>query len=106
MAKYLVRGHYTAEGIRGVLKDGGTKRKQASEELIKSLGGKMEAFYFALGDDDVIVIVDAPDVASVAAASLTVGASGVASTTTTVLMTPEEIDQATKKSAKFSPPGK
>jgi uncharacterized protein with GYD domain len=106
MPKYLIQASYNAEGVRGLLKDGGSKRKQAADELIKSLGGKTEGFYFAFGDNDALVIVDAPDNVSVAAASLAVSASGLVTTKTTVLLTPEEIDQAAKKSAKYSPPGK
>jgi uncharacterized protein with GYD domain len=106
MPKYLIHASYTAEGARGLLKDGGSKRKQAANELIQSVGAKMEGFYFAFGEEDALVIVDAPDNASVAAASLTVAASGLVATKTTVLMTPEELDQVAKKSAKYSPPGK
>lgn len=106
MPKYLIQASYNAEGTRGLLKDGGSKRKQAADELVKSLGGKMEAFYFAFGDNDAFLIVDAPDNASVAAASLAVSASGLVAAKTTVLLTPEEMDQAAKKSAKYSPPGK
>lgn len=106
MPKYLIQASYSAEGARGLLKQGGSKRKQAAEDLIKSVGGKLEAFYFTFGDNDAFVIVDAPDNAAVAAASLTVSASGLVSAKTTVLMTPEEVDQAAKKSVKFSPPGK
>jgi uncharacterized protein with GYD domain len=106
MPKYLLHAKYSAEGARGLIKDGGTKRKKAAEELVKSVGGKLDAFYFAFGDDDAYVIVDAPDNASVAAASLAVGASGLVSTKTTVLLTPEEMDQAMKKSTKYAAPGK
>jgi len=106
MPKYLLHAKYTAEGARGLMKDGGTKRKNAAEELVKSVGGKLDAFYFAFGDEDAYVIVDAPDHASVAAASLAVSASGLVSTKTTVLLTPEEMDQAMKKQAKYVPPGK
>jgi uncharacterized protein with GYD domain len=106
MPKYLIQASYSAEGARGLLKHGGSKRKQAAEDLIKSVGGKVEGFYFAFGDNDAFVILDAPDNASVAAASLAVSASGLVSTKTTVLMTPEEVDQAAKKSVKYSPPGK
>ena len=70
MAKYMIRVSYAAEGTKGLIKDGGSGRARVAEELIKSLGGKMEAFYFAFGDDDAYVIVDAPDNVSVAAASL------------------------------------
>ncbi len=106
MPKYLLHAKYSAEGARGLMKDGGTKRKNAAEELVKSVGGKLDAFYFAFGEDDALVVVDAPDHASVAAASLAVSASGLVSTRTTVLLTPEEMDQAMKKPTKYSPPGK
>lgn len=106
MPKYLIQTSYSSEGARGLLKQGGSKRKQAAEDLIKSVGGKLEAFYFMFGDNDAFVIVDAPDNAAVAAASLAVSASGLVSAKTTVLMTPEEVDQAAKKSVKYSPPGK
>ncbi len=105
MPKYLVQASYTTEGIKGLLKDGGSKRRTVVEELLKSVGGKLEALYFALGDTDVFVIADLPDNASVAAATLTVAASGSARVKTTVLMTAEEMDKAAKKTAKYRAPG-
>jgi uncharacterized protein with GYD domain len=57
MAKYLLEASYTTEGLKGVLKDGGTKRRAAAEETVRGLGGKVEAFYFAFGDHDAYVIV-------------------------------------------------
>jgi len=106
MAKYLIMASYTAEGAKGVLKDGGTKRRQAAEAAIKSAGGKLEEFYFAFGESDAIVIVDAPDHATIASASLAINASGAVHTKTVVLLTPEEIDQASKKSGTYTPPGR
>ena len=106
MPKYLVIATYTAEGAKGVLKDGGSKRRQAAEAALKSVGGKVDAFYFAFGEHDVYAIIDAPDNVSVAAASLTIGASGAVQTKTVVLLTPEEVDQATKKAANYQPPGR
>lgn len=105
MAKYLVSASYTAEGAKGVLKDGGTKRRQAADEAIKSAGGKLEAFYFAFGESDAFVIVDAPDHATIAAASLAISASGAVRTKTVVLLTPEDIDQASKKGITYRAPG-
>ncbi len=105
MAKYLLVASYTAEGAKGVMKDGGTKRRQAAEQAINSAGGKLEAFYFAFGDNDAYVIVDAPDNASVAAMSLTISASGAVNTKTVVLLAPEEIDQASKKGTTYTAPG-
>jgi len=105
MAKYLISASYTAEGAKGVLKEGGTKRRQAAEQVIKSAGGKLDAFYFAFGEHDAFVIVDAPDHASVAAMSLAINASGAVRTKTVVLLTPEEIDQAAKKGTTYRAPG-
>ena len=105
MPKYLVTASYTAEGARGLLKDGGSKRREAAEQALKTAGGTMESFYFSFGDADAIIIVDAPDHATVAAASLTISASGAVHTKTTVLLTPEELDQAAKKTVKYRAPG-
>jgi uncharacterized protein with GYD domain len=105
MAKYLLAASYTAEGAKGLLKESGTKRRQAAEQAVKSAGGKLEAFYFAFGESDAFVIIDAPDHATVAAASLVINASGAVRTKTVVLLTPEEIDQAIKKGTTYRAPG-
>lgn len=106
MPKYLLKVSYTAEGVKGVLKDGGTKRRQAAEAAVKSAGGKLESLYFAFGEDDVYCIIDAPDNVSVAAAAMTIGSSGLVKPTTVVLLTPEEVDQAAKKGTTYTPPGR
>jgi len=105
MPKYLVRGSYTAQGARGLLKDGGTKRRAVVEKLMKGIGGTVESLYYAFGDTDVYVIVDGPDNVSAAAVSLAVNASGLTSVTLTPLLTAEEIDQATKKAVRYQGPG-
>ncbi len=106
MPKYLAHVNYIGEGVKGLLKEGGTSRRAAAEDLIKSLGGTMEAFYYAFGETDVYVIAELPDNASMAALALTLGASGAVTNKTTVLMTPEELDSAVKKSPNYRPPGK
>ena len=106
MPKYMIEVNYTLEGARGLLAEGGTKRRDAATKAIKSVGGKVEAFYFAFGKSDVLVIVDAPDNASVAAASLAITAAGGAVNSTTVLLTAAELDEATKKSVSYRAPGK
>ena len=105
MAKYLIEASYTSEGAKGLLKDGGSKRRSATEKTVKDVGGKLEAFYFAFGNRDALIIVDAPDHASIVATSLAVNASGAVRTRTTVLLSPEEIDQAAKKSVHYTAPG-
>lgn len=105
MAKYLIQANYSTDGLKGLLKDGGSSRRKAVDELLSSVGGKAEAFYYAFGDVDAFVIVDVPDNVTAAAVALTVGASGAVSLKTTVLMTAEEVDQATKKSPAYRAPG-
>ena len=107
MSKYLSHGSYTLEGVRGLLKEGGSSRRSHFEEIIGKLGGKVEAFYYAFGNDDVYAIIDLPDNVSSAAISLALGAGGGFRASTIVLLTPDEVDQATKKAASvgYHPPG-
>jgi uncharacterized protein with GYD domain len=105
MAKFLIKASFNAEGAKGVLKSGGIRRKELIEKMIREVGGKLEAFYFAFGDDDAYVIVDLPDLVTGAAVALTVNASGLVATTTTVLLTPEDVDKAAKMSVNYVPPG-
>jgi uncharacterized protein with GYD domain len=105
MPKFLIQASYKPEGVKGLLKEGGTGRRKAVEQMTAAFGGKVEAFYYAFGDKDVFVIVDAPDNIAAAAVALAVNASGLVSTITTPLLTPEEVDQATKKSVTYRAPG-
>ena len=105
MGRYLLQGSYTTEGIKGVLKEGGTGRRAAVEAATKTLGGKVEAFYYAFGETDVFVIVDGIDDTTMAAFAMGVAATGTVRIRTTVLMTPEEIDQAAKKTLAFRAAG-
>ena len=105
MPKYLVQANYVGEGLKGLLKEGGSSRRAAVEKLFESVGAKVEAFYYAFGDTDLFIIADAPDNITTAALSLTVNAAGAATAKVTVLLTAEEIDAATKKSPSYRPPG-
>ncbi|HTP00717.1 MAG TPA: GYD domain-containing protein [Anaerolineales bacterium] len=105
MPKYLVEFSYSVEGAKGLIKEGGTARRAATEKAVQSMGGKLEAYYFAFGETDGFGLVDMPDNVSVAAINLTIGASGAVRTKTTVLITPEEVDAAVKKSPAYRPPG-
>lgn len=105
MAKFLFTGSYTAEGAKGVLAEGGTRRREATERVVASLGGTVEAYYFGFGGDDFYLIVDLPDNTAAVAGALTAAASGAMSMRTTVLLTPEDVDAATKLSPDYRPPG-
>src|SRR5215470_17411292 len=106
MPKYLFQGSYTEQGLKGVLHEGGSKRREAAEQLVKGMGGRLEAYYYAFGSNDFVIIVDLPSNVDAAAVSLAVNASGAVESRATVLITPEEVDQATKKTVKYRPPGK
>ena len=106
MPKYLIEASYTSEGAKGLLKEGGSKRRAAVEKSLKALGAKVDAFYYALGDHDAYLIIDAPDNTSVAAVSMAVNATGAVRLKTTALLTTEEIDAATKKTVNYRAPGK
>lgn len=105
MPRYLIEANYLSEGINGLIKEGGTGRRAAVNELFSSLGGALEAFYFAFGNEDLFIIGDLPDNASAAALTLKVNAAGVTRCKTTVLLTPQEIDDAVKMTSTYRPPG-
>ena len=105
MARYLWQVSYSAEGVRGVLGEGGTGRRAAVEKLVGGVGGRVESFDFAFGADDVFIIADIPDNVTAAAIGLTVAAAGAASIKTVVLISPEEIDAAAQKTIEYRAPG-
>ncbi|MCK5164622.1 MAG: GYD domain-containing protein [Desulfobacula sp.] len=105
MPKYLISGSYIGDGIKGLLKDGGSKRKEAVEQLIQSLGGTVESMHFAFGKEDFFIIIDAPDNVKVAAGALIASSTGVVSPKITVLLTAEELDQVSNISVEYRPPG-
>jgi uncharacterized protein with GYD domain len=105
MAKYLYTGSYTHAGIKGVIAEGGTGRRDAVARLAESVGGSLESFYWAFGGDDFHLIVDLPSAEAAASIAMTVGASGGASIRTTVLLTAEQIDAAGKLSPTYRAPG-
>lgn len=105
MAKYLARASYSADGVKGLMKDKASGRRAAVAKLVESAGGKLDVFYFAFGADDVVSIVDLPDNVSAAAFSLAVNAAGPAQLSLTPLMTVEDMDAAIAKHLNYRPPG-
>ncbi|GAA2416921.1 GYD domain-containing protein [Nonomuraea africana] len=105
MPKYLIQASYTVDGLKGVLREGGTGRRQAVERMAESLGGRVEQMYFAFGENDVYVIVDLPSNVASAALGLRVSAAGGARTKTVVLLTSEEIDDAVRQEVEYRAPG-
>jgi uncharacterized protein with GYD domain len=107
MPKYLVEGRYTSDGLKGLAREGASRRRDDIAKTIESAGAKLEAIYFAFGDADFYIILDAPDNVSAAALSVVANRSGFVTSKIIVLLTADEIDQAIKKTAtiEFLPPG-
>ena len=105
MPKYMIQASYTVEGVKGVQSKGGSSRRDAVADMVAGVGGSLEAFYFSFGDSDVVAIADLPDNAAATAIALTVNAAGGAATKTSLLMTPEEVDEAAQRSVEYRPPG-
>jgi uncharacterized protein with GYD domain len=105
MPKFMVVGSYTPEGAKGLAKEGGTGRRSAIMEAVESVGGKVEAVYFAFGADDFFIVLDLPDHAAAAAIAVKAAESGTVASRMVLLMTPEEMDAAVAKNVKFRPPG-
>lgn len=105
MPKYMFQASYTLEGVNGLLKVGGSSREKAIGETIESVGGNMEAFYYAFGDDDIYLIAELPDNEAATAISLQIAARGAIAIKTTVLLEPATIDEASKRVVSYTPPG-
>ena len=106
MPKYFMQATYTADGAKGLAKEGGSSRRKTVEAMVKSLQGSLESFYSAFGASDVILIVDLPDAVTAAAVSLAINQTGAVQLRSTVLMTADEMDQAAKKAVSYRAPGK
>ncbi len=106
MPKYMVEASYTVEGLKGLQKDKASGRRSAVAQAVAAVGGKLEAYYFALGKHDVVAIVDLPDVVTVTALSLAISGTGLARTRTTALLSVEETDAALQKSVAYRGPGR
>lgn len=104
MPRYLIQATYSTDGAKGLLKEGGRNRRRAVEGMLASLGGKLEAYYFGLGESDVYSIVELPDNVSAVALAVAVNATGAVRLQTTVLLTPDEMDAATKIAVDYRPP--
>ncbi|MGE0281628.1 MAG: GYD domain-containing protein [Rhizobiaceae bacterium] len=104
MPKYLVQGSYTDKGLEGLLNEGGSKRRAMVEKLAGEMGGKLEVFYYAFGSDDFVIILDLPSNIDMAATAIVAQASGMVKSRVTVLMAPEDVDQAVQRKVDFRPP--
>ena len=76
MPKFMFNAGYTASGIEGLQREGGTGRRAMFAAMIEKLGGNLEVFYYAFGPNDLVIIADLPDDESAAAVSMEIAKSG------------------------------
>jgi uncharacterized protein with GYD domain len=105
MPKYLIVAKYSPEGMKGLLREGGSARRSMIADIAKNLDGELETFYYAFGEHDVYSIVDLPDNVHAAALATHITAGGMVTCTVTVLLTPDEMDKAARTKMFFRPPG-
>ncbi|MEH1017220.1 GYD domain-containing protein [Micromonospora sp. CPCC 206060] len=105
MAKFLLKSTYTVEGIKGLSKDGGSKRADVVRKMVENAGGTMESMYFGFGPDDTYVVCDLPDQKTAAALAIDIRAAGGLDTRVTPVLTPDEVDQAIREKVAYTPPG-
>jgi uncharacterized protein with GYD domain len=106
MPKYLIQASYTTEGIQGLVKDSASGRRADVQSAVQALGGEVDAFYYAFGADDVVIILDLPDNVTAAAVGLTTSGSGAVRVRTTPLLTVEDVDKALEVKMQYRAPGK
>ena len=105
MPKYMWKVSYSAEGLRGLMKQGAADRAAQIAKITSANGGTLEGFYFAFGETDVYVIADLPGDTTAAAIAMAVAASGTAGMQTVKLLTPAEVDEARGIQTGYVPPG-
>ena len=101
MPKYLAKASYSREGLQVLIDEGGSARRDAIAGAISSVGGTVESLYFAFGEDDLYVVFDVPERTLATGLGMKIAAAGVISWSTTALLTPEEVDQASKVSVDY-----
>jgi uncharacterized protein with GYD domain len=99
MVRYLYLGKYSTEGLKGLAAEGGTKRREATGQLVESLGGRMTEYAFAVGEYDFIVIAEMPDDTAALVPSIMAGSTGTVRVLTVPLRSPAEIDAVSARIA-------
>ncbi|MFF5981322.1 GYD domain-containing protein [Streptomyces olindensis] len=105
MPKYLFKVKLTPDGLKGLLKEGGSARREVVGRMVDGLGGRVEAMYWAFGEDDVYVTAELPGNTSAAALGMVVSAAGGVRTSTVALLSAEEIDEAVRQRVDYRAPG-
>ena len=108
MAKFYLMGNYTAKAFQGFVANPDTDRAAAINAVANSIGGKVLGYDIVRGSFDFIVMIEAPNFESMAAAKLATEATGAVTNIT--IMEPINISSTAKLAAKvaagYKVPGK
>ena len=88
MATYISLIKLTHQGVTTIKE--GPSRLDAGKETFKAFGSELRAFYFTMGQYDIVAISEAPDDAAAAKVALAIGAAGNVSTETLRAFTEDE----------------
>ncbi|MEH0980910.1 GYD domain-containing protein [Micromonospora sp. CPCC 205556] len=105
MPRFLLKSTYTVDGLKGLAKDGGTKRAEVVRKTIEASGGRMESMHFSFDEDDTYVLCELPDHKTAAALAIAIRAAGGLRVRMTPVLTAEEVDEATRVKSSYQPPG-
>lgn len=106
MARFMLTGKYTAEGINATRVEGLTSRTKTVKRAVESLGGKLLGMYWTTAENDSVLIVDFPDAAAIVALVTRVKAAGAANISIVRLFDGPEFDAAVGAGGamKYTPP--
>ena len=88
MPTFIVLGQFTQKGVENI-KDS-PKRLEDARKLSESLGGKMKAFYYTMGQYDFVSITEGRDLDSMLKGLLILGSKGSIRTETLVAFPAEK----------------
>jgi uncharacterized protein with GYD domain len=89
MSTFLMFGRYSSEALKGI----SPKRTAKTLKLFKKLGGEVKSIYALLGKEDLVLIVDLPNLEQVMKASIALHKSTGISFSTVPAVTAEEFDR-------------
>ncbi len=100
MPVYMYQGAYTSQSLAAQAKNPQNRIETVGRQACEAVGGKLLGAWYCFGEYDFVIIMDIPNIESMAAIALTVAAGGaLKASKTTALMTGSQGVEAMKKMA-------
>ncbi len=106
MPRYLLRLSASSDTWAAMIKDP-SNRFEANRPVVESMGGKLEGYYFVVGENEIVELLEMPDDVSMEAITMAILASGAGkSIKTSTLLTAEEAMEAMRRASNvgYRPP--